>query len=126
MGAQTTLVALISNLCPMTMKEWSLGLNPLLVALFALQIIGVFSAFDCRRYVFAPICRGVTSKRSTIPADAESTSLPESFYQNEVLNSILEQIKHKYEEEVKGQEHNPDYSWVVSEEYRHLCFIKIP
>ena len=31
-----------------TMKEWSLGLNPLLVALFALQIIGVFSAFDCR------------------------------------------------------------------------------
>jgi len=68
----------------------------------------------CSRYVFAPICRGVTSKRSTIPADAESTSLPESFYQNEVLNSILEQIKHKYEEEVKGQEHNPDYSWVVS------------
>ena len=66
----------------------------------------------CSRYVFAPICRGVTSKRSTIPANPES----ESYYQNHpiVLDSILEQIKHKYEEqEAQDQEteHDPDYSW---------------
>jgi len=56
----------------------------------------------------------VTSKRSTIPANAES----KSYYQNHpiVLDSILEQIKHKYEEqEAQDQEaeHDPDYSWVV-------------
>jgi len=124
------------------------------VAILALQIIGVFSAFDCRlfifhpecrgqhgkrsdstpllihgdmakmglgltseeynlfcsRYVFAPICRGVTSKRSNVPAHPEN-------YENQVLTSILEQIKSKYEDQQESQENHgqnsPDYSWVV-------------
>ena len=57
----------------------------------------------CSRYVFAPICRGVTSKRSTVPALQEQ-------YSSDVLNSILAQIKKKYEVEAEEQ-HDPDYSW---------------
>merc|ERR1712012_399267 len=92
------------------MKQWGLGRNPLILAVLALQILGVFSAFDCRRYVFAPICRGVTSKRSNVPAHPEN-------YENQVLTSILKQIKSKYEDQQESQENpgqnNPDYSWVV-------------
>ena len=57
----------------------------------------------CSRYVFAPICRGVTSKRSTVPALQEQ-------YSSDVLNSIMAQIKKKYEVEAE-EEHDPGYSW---------------
>ena len=59
----------------------------------------------CSRYVFAPICRGVTSKRSTVPA----ISALSDQYSSSVVKSILEQIKKKYESDI--QERDPDYSW---------------
>jgi len=86
---------LLSSVKPPTllnMKEWRLGWEHkfFLAILIASQVIGVISAFDCRRYVFAPICRGVTSKRGTIS--------PLVGNDHAIYDLILQQIKKELEE----------------------------
>jgi len=82
----------------LNMKEWRLGWEHkfFLAILIASQIIGVLSyqkRFDCRRYVFAPICRGVTSKRATVS--------PLVGNNHAIYDLILRQIK-KQQEETKS------------------------
>merc|ERR1711997_1348610 len=92
MGRQQLLLSLVKPLILLNMKEWRLGWEHkfFLATLIASQVIGVISAFDCRRYVFAPICRGVTSKRATIS--------PLVGNNHAIYDLILKQIKKQQEE----------------------------
>merc|ERR1711997_1159254 len=95
MGRQQLLLSLVKPLILLNMKEWRLGWEHkfFLATLIASQVIGVISAFDCRRYVFAPICRGVTSKRATVS--------PLVGNNHAIYDLILRQIK-KHQEETKS------------------------
>jgi len=92
MGRQQLLLSIVKPLILLNMKEWRLGWEHkfFLATLIASQVIGVISAFDCRRYVFAPICRGVTSKRATIS--------PLVGNNHAIYDLILKQIKKQQEE----------------------------
>merc|ERR1712223_442681 len=92
MGRQQLLLSIVKPPIPLNMKEWRLGWEHkfFLATLIASQVIGVISAFDCRRYVFAPICRGVTSKRATIS--------PLVGNNHAIYDLILKQIKKQQEE----------------------------
>merc|ERR1712021_158922 len=95
MGRQQLLLSIVKPPIPLNMKEWRLSWEHkfFLAALIASQVIGVISAFDCRRYVFAPICRGVTSKRATIS--------PLVGNNHAIYDLILRQIK-KQQDETKS------------------------
>merc|ERR1712001_797080 len=92
MGRQQLLLSIVKPLILLNMKEWRLGWEHkfFLATLIASQVIGVISAFDCRRYVFAPICRGVTSKTATIS--------PLVGNNHAIYDLILKQIKKQQEE----------------------------
>merc|ERR1711997_373226 len=96
MGRQQLLLSLVKPLILLNMKEWRLGWEHkfFLATLIASQVIGGISAFDCRRYVFAPICRGVTSKRATIS--------PLVGNNHAILDFVLRQIKKQQEESKKS------------------------
>jgi len=89
------------------MKEWRYGrdhstIRLSLIFLIFLNFLDFSTAFDCRvlqgdRYVFAPVCRGVTSKRSD-PALAQ---------QNRLYYSILQQMRDSYDQSKLDDE---DYS----------------
>merc|ERR1711935_768918 len=97
MGRQQLLLSIVKPPIPLNMKEWRLSWEHkfFLSALIASQVIGVISAFDCRRYVFAPICRGVTSKRATIS--------PLVGNNHAIYDLILRQIKKQQEENTKSE-----------------------
>merc|ERR1711953_674333 len=80
------------------MKEWRYGrdhstIRLSLIFLIFLNFLDFSTAFDCRvlqgdRYVFAPVCRGVTSKRSD----------PTLTQQNRLYYSILQQMRDSYDQ----------------------------
>jgi len=89
------------------MKEWRYGrdhstIRLSLIFLIFLNFLDFSTAFDCRvlqgdRYVFAPVCRGVTSKRSD----------PTLTQQNRLYYSILQQMRDSYDQSKLDDE---DYS----------------
>jgi hypothetical protein len=61
----------------------------------------------CSRYVFAPVCRGVTSKRSSIPAlvgREQDVENPQNQNQNSEINSEpqLQVLQNKMDQFVKS------------------------
>jgi len=97
MGRQQLLLSIAKPPILLNMKEWRLSWEHkfFLATLIASQVIGVISAFDCRRYVFAPICRGVTSKRASIS--------PLVGNNHAIFDLILRQIKKQQEENTKSE-----------------------
>merc|ERR1711894_755080 len=98
MGRQHLLLSIVKPPTLLNMKEWRLGWEHriFLAILIASQVIGVLSyqkRFDCRRYVFAPICRGATSKRASVS--------PLVGNNHAIYDLILRQIK-KQQEETKS------------------------
>merc|ERR1712226_761212 len=97
MGRQRLLLSRASPARFQIMKEWRYGrdhstIRLSLIFLIFLNFLDFSTAFDCRvlqgdRYVFAPVCRGVTSKRSD-PA----------LTQNRLYSSILQQMRDSYDQ----------------------------
>merc|ERR1712141_218839 len=116
MGRKRLLLSRASPARFQIMKEWRYGrvhstFRLSLIFVIFLNFLDFSTAFDCRvlqgdRYVFAPVCRGVTSKRSD----------PALTQRNRLYYSIL-QLMRDYSELIK--DYSDDQSKLDDEDENH-------